>query len=165
MTNIASRTPEGQPNTCPVCGKYAEIEPSFPAGDAPCPHCGSLLWFVSTNAGLFFFEKPSPGYAALFPIGHAGSVSAAAVTLSARKVIVGRRRTCHVVIDEPNVSALHCELTFERQGLSVRDLGSKNGTRVNGKKIKSRMKLRSGDTLTIGRRQFVIQFNDGGNRR
>lgn len=57
MSNIASRTPEGQPNTCPVCGQYVQIEPSLPAGDAPCPYCGCLLWFVVTHAGLLFFEK------------------------------------------------------------------------------------------------------------
>ena len=41
----SSRTPEGQPNRCPVCGKEIRIEPSHPAGDAPCPCCGHLLWF------------------------------------------------------------------------------------------------------------------------
>jgi hypothetical protein len=41
----ASRTPEGEPNRCLVCGKDVVIEPSHPPGDAPCPHCGSLLWF------------------------------------------------------------------------------------------------------------------------
>jgi hypothetical protein len=41
----ASRTPEGEPNRCPVCGKQVRIEPSRPPGDAPCPHCGHLLWF------------------------------------------------------------------------------------------------------------------------
>lgn len=43
--NISSRTPEGEPNRCPVCGKAVRIEPSRPPGDAPCPHCGHLLWF------------------------------------------------------------------------------------------------------------------------
>lgn len=61
MTAIASRTPEGQPNVCPVCGKYVQIEPSSAAGDAPCPYCGSLLWFVATGAGLFFIEKAGVG--------------------------------------------------------------------------------------------------------
>jgi hypothetical protein len=42
---IASRTPEGEPNTCPVCGAAVAIEPSNPPGDAPCPCCGVLLWF------------------------------------------------------------------------------------------------------------------------
>jgi hypothetical protein len=41
----ASRTPEGEPNRCPVCGKRVRIEPSRPSGDVPCPHCGHLLWF------------------------------------------------------------------------------------------------------------------------
>src|SRR6516162_4115265 len=42
---ISSRTPEGQPNECPICGNALRIEPSRPPGDAPCPFCGSLLWF------------------------------------------------------------------------------------------------------------------------
>jgi hypothetical protein len=41
----ASRTPEGSPNRCPICGNAVIIEPSMPAGDAPCPYCNSLLWF------------------------------------------------------------------------------------------------------------------------
>jgi hypothetical protein len=66
--NISSRTPEGQPNVCPVCGKHVQIEPSSPAGDAPCPHCGSLLWFVATDAGLLFFEKAALyGYQVVAP--------------------------------------------------------------------------------------------------
>jgi tetratricopeptide (TPR) repeat protein len=41
----SSRTPEGWPSRCPVCGNEVCIEPSVPPGDAPCPHCGHLLWF------------------------------------------------------------------------------------------------------------------------
>lgn len=42
------------PNRCPVCGNEVKIEPSTPVGDAPCPHCGTLLWFTSTDDGLIF---------------------------------------------------------------------------------------------------------------
>ncbi len=42
----SSRTPEGDDNTCHVCGHAVRIDPSKPLGDAPCPHCGALLWFV-----------------------------------------------------------------------------------------------------------------------
>lgn len=45
-----SRTPEGEPDRCPVCGKDVRIDPSRPPGDAPCPHCGHLLWL---SAGHF----------------------------------------------------------------------------------------------------------------
>jgi acyl carrier protein len=43
---ISSRTPEGDPAACPVCGEFVCIEPSVYFSDAPCPSCGSLLWFV-----------------------------------------------------------------------------------------------------------------------
>ena len=43
---IASRTPEGTPNRCPVCGNDLKMDPSKPTLDAPCPHCGHLLWFA-----------------------------------------------------------------------------------------------------------------------
>jgi tetratricopeptide (TPR) repeat protein len=46
----ASRTPEGEPNCCPICGNAVRIEPSSESRDAPCPHCGSLLWFFSEYA-------------------------------------------------------------------------------------------------------------------
>lgn len=41
----SSRTPEGLPNECAVCGKRVWVVPSQPPGDATCPHCGSAVWF------------------------------------------------------------------------------------------------------------------------
>lgn len=41
----SSRTPEGEPNKCPICENANNIEPSGTHGDAPCPCCGHLLWF------------------------------------------------------------------------------------------------------------------------
>ena len=47
---ISSRTPEGESNCCPVCGKDTRTEPSeTPTRDAPCPHCGHLLWFAPAS--------------------------------------------------------------------------------------------------------------------
>src|SRR5436309_1117187 len=46
---ISSRTPEGMPNRCPVCGNRLRLEPSKPTLDAPCPHCGHLLWFAPSK--------------------------------------------------------------------------------------------------------------------
>lgn len=50
---ISSRTPEGDPNRCPICGCDVRLEPSWPRRDAPCPKCGHLLWFSrpSNTAG------------------------------------------------------------------------------------------------------------------
>src|SRR6478672_3400656 len=40
---VASRTPEGEPHHCLVCGALIVIEPTEPLGDSICPRCGSLL--------------------------------------------------------------------------------------------------------------------------
>jgi hypothetical protein len=47
---ISSRTPEGEPTRCPICGVLEAIEPSLFGGDAPCPSCGHLLWPRATSA-------------------------------------------------------------------------------------------------------------------
>jgi hypothetical protein len=56
---ISSRTPEGEPNRCPVCGDTLRIEPSDPAGDAPCPRCGHLLWFTREVLGDVQVIRPT----------------------------------------------------------------------------------------------------------
>ena len=55
---ISTRTPEGRPNHCPVCGSDLRIEPSGPAGDGPCPRCGHLLWFTWEALGDVHVIKP-----------------------------------------------------------------------------------------------------------
>ena len=58
MTSIiSSRTPEGLPKHCPICDTSIRIEPSQPPGDAPCPKCGTLLWFFDTSAGMRFYKS------------------------------------------------------------------------------------------------------------
>jgi acyl carrier protein len=52
---ISSRTPEGLPNRCPVCDNVVRVEPSGPFGDAPCPSCGTLLWFIKHSGSAFYF--------------------------------------------------------------------------------------------------------------
>jgi acyl carrier protein len=57
--SISSRTPEGTPNHCPVCNSDIRIEPSPPSGDAPCPKCGTLLWFIDSPSGMRFYKSDS----------------------------------------------------------------------------------------------------------
>lgn len=56
---IASRTPEGEPTRCPVCGNDARIEPSLFFGDATCPCCGTLLWVLKLSNERTVFEQAS----------------------------------------------------------------------------------------------------------
>src|SRR3954470_18439025 len=63
---------------------------------------------------------------------------------------IGRHDECNLRINSPQVSRRHCEL-FEKKGLLlVKDLGSSNGTFVNGKKIQGQQVLEPGDELMIG---------------
>ncbi len=56
--NISSRTPNGDWNSCPVCGHHCKIVPACtPSRDAPCPRCGALLWFEPPAAKPY--EWPS----------------------------------------------------------------------------------------------------------
>ena len=58
---ISSRTPEGSPNRCPICDSAVYIESSKPFGDAPCPSCGTLLWFLQSPAQTRFLTGDEAG--------------------------------------------------------------------------------------------------------
>jgi len=63
---------------------------------------------------------------------------------------IGRHDDCLIRIRSSQVSRRHCEL-FENEGrLIVRDLGSSNGTFVNGKRIGAQQVLNPGDVITVG---------------
>jgi acyl carrier protein len=58
---ISSRTPEGEPTSCPLCLANVIVEPSVFIGDATCPQCGQLLWFIqTTDATRLFDAQESP---------------------------------------------------------------------------------------------------------
>lgn len=63
---------------------------------------------------------------------------------------VGRQDDCQLRIKSSQVSRKHCEI-FEKKGLLlVKDLGSSNGTFVNGQRIDGQRVIEPGDMLTIG---------------
>jgi Zn-finger nucleic acid-binding protein len=63
---------------------------------------------------------------------------------------VGRLESCHLRLDHPSVSRVHCVIEFDGfDEIVVIDLGSERGTTVNGKRI-NKANLRDGDLLQIG---------------
>ena len=68
---------------------------------------------------------------------------------------LGRAQTADFVVDAALVSRVHCRFTLDESGLGVEDLGSTNGTWVNGRKIE-RAPLMDGDTIKVGRVEFTV---------
>jgi pSer/pThr/pTyr-binding forkhead associated (FHA) protein len=63
---------------------------------------------------------------------------------------IGRHDDCVIRIRSSQVSRRHCELFEEEDKLILRDMGSSNGTFVNGKRVLGKQTLKPGDVLTIG---------------
>lgn len=85
-----------------------------------------------------------------------GRSSSEAVPLVDGVTVAGRHEDCQLRIASSQVSRRHCEI-FEKKGLLlVKDLGSSNGTFVNGKKIDGQRVMEHGDELTIGPIKFKI---------
>jgi pSer/pThr/pTyr-binding forkhead associated (FHA) protein len=71
--------------------------------------------------------------------------------------IVGRKEGCDVRLDHKSVSKLHCVLVKTDGLLLLRDLGSTNGTRVNGKRVR-RAALLPNDLINIAGFGFRVFF-------
>jgi pSer/pThr/pTyr-binding forkhead associated (FHA) protein len=80
------------------------------------------------------------------------------------RCIVGRARDCDINVPadvlHQDVSRHHCEFEIEPPSIRLRDLGSLNGTRVNGVKVGRRDNPKSSDDETIGASQ-AIDLNPG----
>ncbi len=81
-------------------------------------------------------------------------------SINPERTIVGRRQDCDLRIPTRDVSRRHCEIVpGEKRGeVMVRDLGSSNGTYVNGKRV-SETVLHPGDRLSVGPVTFIVQIN------
>jgi pSer/pThr/pTyr-binding forkhead associated (FHA) protein len=71
------------------------------------------------------------------------------IPLSEKPVLIGRLPDCEITLADPNVSRRHAEVRPFGTGFLVVDLGSTNGTRVNGATV-SEHQLKDGDAITVG---------------
>jgi predicted component of type VI protein secretion system len=71
----------------------------------------------------------------------------------------GRAPDADIFLDDVTVSRDHCRFTVEPQGILVEDLGSTNGTYVNGDRV-DRAQLKPGDEVIIGRFHMLVALGD-----
>ncbi len=83
------------------------------------------------------------------------TVAGRAHDITTARVVLGRSRDCDVRISDLNVSRRHAELRQEGATYWIVDLGSMNGTLVNGRRVE-RERLRDGDRITLGESEIVF---------
>ena len=108
-------------------------------GGAPRPAFGASL---GTKAFLVVVSSPQFGLLRVLAEG---------------PVLLGRGKECQVRLEDPAVSTLHCRVSPDpRKGFVIEDLGSTNGTLVNGRRIEGPSELSYGDRITIG--STILRF-------
>ena len=80
------------------------------------------------------------------------------VPMFKKTLLVGRRESCDIVLRFSNVSAHHCQLECHGGYWYVRDLNSKNGTRVNGVRVTEK-RLDPGDELRVAKHKYRIHYS------
>jgi predicted component of type VI protein secretion system len=88
---------------------------------------------------------------------HAGQV----IPLNRQKFLIGREQDCQLRPNSEMVSRHHCVFSVDDYSVRLRDLGSTNGTLVNGERIRKDVVLVAGDRVVIGNLEFELVIRPG----
>jgi pSer/pThr/pTyr-binding forkhead associated (FHA) protein len=78
--------------------------------------------------------------------------------ITAAVTVLGRGTEADVIVDDAGVSRRHAEVRAEGDQLTVVDLGSTNGTYVDGEKIAGATAVVDGSRIRVGRSQLTVRF-------
>jgi pSer/pThr/pTyr-binding forkhead associated (FHA) protein len=82
------------------------------------------------------------------------------ILLSQSEFLIGRGADCDLRLRAARVSRHHCLLRTQAGGVTLSDLGSSNGTFLNGQRVTSQAALKSGDLVQVGDFSFVVELGD-----
>ncbi len=86
-----------------------------------------------------------------------GPTPGATFSLEGDQLIIGRDTASNIAINDAEVSRKHARMTFQGGKYVIEDLGSTNGTFVNGQRLASPAVLKSGDVVSLGE-QIVLMY-------
>lgn len=96
----------------------------------------------------------------------AGAVTTAIVlddgtrhVLDTERITIGRQSGCSIVIRDTNVSREHVQLRRRPHGWTVRDIGSTNGTKLNGVRVEGEQTLANGDIIMLGAIKVTFEIS------
>ena len=87
-----------------------------------------------------------------------GSHSGKHVRVRTKKYLIGRSDDCHLRPRADSVSRHHCALMIDEPDVLIRDLGSRNGTFVNGQRVQGSRVLETGDKLSVGKLKLQVEI-------
>lgn len=95
-------------------------------------------------------------YGELVPVGGGDPIP-----LFKKQLRVGRRESCDIVLRFANVSAHHCLLQVDEGYWFVKDLGSRNGIKVNGVRLvtQTRKRLDPGSILSVAKHKYEVKYS------
>lgn len=99
--------------------------------------------------------NPRPHLIVLYP-----KQSFRQIALIRGKSVIGRGTEADIRLDDEMISRRHCEISWDGEKVTVRDLGSTNGTFVDGILLQDSMGIDSGNRLQIGKMILKIDFKD-----
>ncbi|NQW47767.1 MAG: FHA domain-containing protein [Planctomycetes bacterium] len=102
------------------------------------------------EAGSIFADNTSASYGVLQPVGGGDPIPLLKTVL-----VIGRRESCDIVLRFPNVSGTHCQLSLVNGKWFVKDLGSSNGTKINGSRV-TEGPIESGSRVAVGRHEYEL---------
>ena len=108
------------------------------------------------GAGQFTVDAEVVEAAGGGPVGSVSLDDGRRVVMGDQPVAIGRMPECDIVLADPNVSRRHAEIRRSGSDFVVVDLGSTNGTKVNGAVIRER-RLSDGDEITVGNTRLRFQ--------
>jgi hypothetical protein len=85
-------------------------------------------------------------------------VAGQAEPVGAQGAVLGRSRDADITIDDPNVSRRHAEVRPSGGSWIVNDLGSTNGIKVNGRRVRGPQSLKQGDVIELGTSQVTFEL-------
>lgn len=87
-----------------------------------------------------------------------GKLAGKSVRVTGSKFFIGRGEDCNLRPASDLVSRHHCVIIVDGDYVAVRDLGSKNGTFVNGQRVRTEYALKDGDHLLVGVLEFIVKI-------
>ena len=87
-----------------------------------------------------------------------GDDAGVVIAICRSNFVIGSAEDANMRCLSKAISPRHCELTFDDEQVTVRDLESETGTFLNGERLSDTRQLKHGDQLKIGRLEFEVEF-------